>query len=192
MSDGIGMTKRECREDVKKHLAVLTPLEYMEFNAAIHERFLGLDRVRRAASIMIYYSIGNEVETVSIIQTLLAMGKTVSIPVCTPSRDLIAGLVTDVNQLVTTRLGLREPDPNGLKSPDLMDLIVVPGLAFDERGYRLGRGAGYYDRFLGGCPNIYTLGFAYDFQVFPQIPTESHDTKMAGLITTTGFREFQS
>jgi 5-formyltetrahydrofolate cyclo-ligase len=184
------LTKREFREAVKKRLAIMTPSEYSESNAAIREHFLGLGRVQRAISIMIYHSIGNEVETVSIIQTLLSIGKTVSLPVCMPSRDLIAGLVTDVNQLITTHFGLREPDLKELQHPEFMDLIVVPGLAFDERGYRLGRGAGYYDRFLAGQPYCYKLGFAYNFQVFPQIPAESHDIRMDGLMTPAGLSEF--
>lgn len=183
-------TKRGFREAVKKRLADLTPFEYSEYNTAIREHFLRLGRVKRAVSIMIYHSIGNEVETISIIQTLLSMGKKVSLPVCAPSRNLIAGLVTDVNQLITTHFGLREPDPKGLGSPEFIDLNVVPGLAFDERGYRLGRGAGYYDRFLTEQPYCYKLGLAYDFQVFPQIPAESHDIKMDGLITPAGFWEF--
>jgi 5-formyltetrahydrofolate cyclo-ligase len=183
------MTKYELREMIKKRLAAMTPFEYQEYNAAISERFLGLDQVRKAASIMMYHSIGSEVETISLIQTLLSAGKTISLPVCTPSRSLIAGLVTDLNELVTTCFGLREPEPRGLRSPEFIDLIVVPGLAFDERGYRLGRGAGYYDRFLEGRPDSYKLGLAYDFQVFPQIPAEAHDIRMDGLITPGGYRE---
>ncbi len=185
-----GITKVAIREIVKKRLAAMTPREYASFNAAIFELFLSLERVTRATSIMIYYSIGNEVETVSIIRKLLFMGKTVSLPVCTAPKNLMAGIITDPVQLVTTRFGLREPDPRQLTCPDIIDVIVVPGLAFDERGFRLGRGAGYYDRFLSGLPNSFKLGLAYDFQVFPWIPAESHDIGMDGLLTSGGYREF--
>lgn len=184
------MTKSELREAIIDKLAAMTSAQYSQYNAAIHRSFFELESVRDAISIMIYHSIGYEVETVSIIQELLAMGKTVSLPVCTPSRNLIAGLVTDLDHLVTVRYGLKEPEPVGLQSPRFIDLIVVPGLAFDERGYRLGRGAGYYDRFLSGQPGIDTLGLAYDFQVFPQIPAETHDIRIKGLVTPAGFRQF--
>jgi 5-formyltetrahydrofolate cyclo-ligase len=184
------MTKFVIREIVKKRLAAMTPGEYSGFNLIIQKYFWGMERVRQANSIMIYYSIGVEVETISIIQKLISMGKIVSLPVCTPSQSLIAGLITDIDQLITTRFGLKEPDPNQLISPEKIDLIVVPGLAFDERGCRMGHGAGYYDRFLSGQPNSFKLGLAYDFQVLPGIPAESHDIRMDGLITPSGYKEF--
>jgi 5-formyltetrahydrofolate cyclo-ligase len=186
----IDLKKRELREVVKTKLAAMTSLEYIEYNAAIYQCFMELYKVRRAASIMIYHSIGNEVETVSIIQRLLTMGKMVSLPVCMPSRNLVAGLVNDMNQLVTTRYGLKEPDPLKLQSPEFIDIIVVPGLAFDLCGYRLGRGAGYYDRFLRGYPDTLKIGLAYDLQVSPRIPVESHDVRLDGLVTPGGYKEF--
>jgi 5-formyltetrahydrofolate cyclo-ligase len=190
MMDSDGITKVAIRETVKKRLAAIAPAEYAGFNTVINELFLDLERVKRATSIMIYYSIGDEVETVLIIRKLLFMNKTVSLPVCTASKNLMAGIITDPAQLITTRFGLKEPDPHQLISPDFIDMIVVPGLAFDERGFRLGRGAGYYDRFLSGRPNSFKLGLAYDFQVFPCIPAEPHDIRMDGLLTPVGYREF--
>lgn len=184
------MTKNEIRNAMKERLSAMTPREYSGWNAMIHQFFWNLNRIQQANSIMIYYSIGMEPETVSIIQQLLEMGKTVSLPVCTPARNLLAGLIEEVAQLVTTRMGLKEPDPCQLQSPRNIDLIVVPGLAFDGRGCRLGRGGGYYDRFLSGQPNAFKLGLAYDFQVFSRIPAEPHDVRVNGLVTPSGYKEF--
>jgi 5-formyltetrahydrofolate cyclo-ligase len=192
MSDSIGTIKNQLRKAVKDRMSKLSPEEYSGSNRAIHEQFFSLDRVKQASSIMIYYSSNGEAETASIIQELLFMGKTVSLPVCAPAKDLVAAKITDLSRLVTNEFGIKEPDPGRMVCPDFIDLIVLPGLAFDEAGFRLGRGAGYYDRFLSKNMRVFKLGLAYDFQVYPSLPVESHDIAIDGLITPAGYREMAS
>jgi 5-formyltetrahydrofolate cyclo-ligase len=89
--------------------------------------------------------------------------------------------ISTLSELVPGESGIREP----ARGPGVaqMDLIVVPGLAFTAEGSRLGRGAGFYDRFLSTIPkNTLKIGVCFEFQLFPEIPQESHDVKMDALV----------
>lgn len=185
--------KEELRQRMKTRLDSLNQEEYQDFNGVLYRNFIKLAIVKRAKNIMIYYSVRNEVKTEAIINYLLKTGKTVALPVCTPERDLNAAVINDLCQLQPSVFGLMEPGPEAaLLEPDLLDLIVVPGVAFDERGYRLGHGAGYYDRFLSKMLNSFKLGLAYDFQIVSKIPVESHDIGMNGILTPSRYLEFKS
>ena len=94
-----------------------------------------------------------------------------------PVKTLTYHPIAELAELVLGRFGIREPAPG----PQLekLDLIVVPGLAFTVTGNRLGRGAGYYDRFLATVPTTtLKVGVCFEFQLVPQIPSESHDVIM--------------
>lgn len=185
------LSKDELRSKMKSRLKDLTPREYHDLNHSLYTNFLGLKLLNKANYIMIYYSVRNEANTVHIINYLLKAGKTVALPVCTPERDLQAVVITDLSQLQPAPFGLMEPGPGAdLLENSKLELIVIPGIAFDEKGHRLGHGAGYYDRFLLKTPNAFKLGLAYDFQLLPEIPAESHDIKMNGLLTPTRYLEF--
>jgi 5-formyltetrahydrofolate cyclo-ligase len=85
--------------------------------------------------------------------------------------------ISGLEELVPARFGIREPAPN--RSPEQLDLIVVPGLAFTTQGNRLGRGAGFYDRYLTSIPETtLKVGVCFEFQRIPEIPVEPHDVKM--------------
>lgn len=96
--------------------------------------------------------------------------------------------VTSPSTLVTGTYGIAEPDPS-IHSPvevEDIDLVIVPGVAFDLRGNRLGHGKGYYDRFLEQIPITPTIGVGYGSQLVPKIPAEDHDRQMAYLATNRG------
>lgn len=183
--------KAELRSKMKSRLGGLTPQEYHELNHSLFANFLKLKLFDKANSIMLYYSVRNEAETVPMINYLLGEGKTVALPVCTPERDLNAAVINDLSQLQPAPFGLMEPGPGSpVLANEELQLIVVPGVAFDEQGNRLGHGAGYYDRFLSKTPNAFKLALAYDFQVVPEVPTEPHDLKMDAILTPTRYLEF--
>lgn len=185
------LSKNELRSKMNSRLSQLTPEEYHDLNHSLYSNFLKLKLLNEANYIMIYYSVRNEVNTVRIIDYLLKAGKTVALPVCTPERDLKAGVISDLSQLQPAPFGLMEPGPGAvILENSKLELIIMPGIAFDENGHRLGHGAGYYDRFLLKTPNAFKLGLAYDFQLLPEIPVESHDIKMNGLLTPTRYLEF--
>ncbi len=185
------LPKNELRLQMKQRLAALTPKEHHDLNLSLYSKFIKLKALKEIGYIMVYYSVRNEVETVAIINYLLDIGKTVALPVCTPERDLKAAVINNLSELQPASFGLMEPGPgSALFDYAELELIIVPGVAFDEKGNRLGHGAGYYDRFLSKNLNAYKLGLAYDFQLVPALPAERHDIKMNGLLTPSRHLEF--
>lgn len=105
----------------------------------------------------------------------------VSYPRC-EGEALSLHLVSALSELLPGRFGIREP-PTG-PTPERLDLIVVPGLAFTPAGYRLGRGAGFYDRFLSAVPSTTVkIGVCFEFQLMAEIPHESHDARVDSVVT---------
>lgn len=185
------LSKKELRLRMKSQLATITPQEYQDLNRNLYSNFIKLEILKKINFIMIYYSVRNEVKTIPIISYLLKLGKTVALPICTPERDLKAAIINDLSKLQPAQFGLLEPEPGAaLLDYGKLELIVVPGVAFDQKGYRLGHGAGYYDRFLVKTPNGFKLGLAYDFQLIWEAPTESHDIKMNGILTPSRYLKF--
>jgi 5-formyltetrahydrofolate cyclo-ligase len=181
--------KNQLRNKMKAQLAAIAPEEYLSFNSAIRQRFFELPIVKDSNQVMIYYSIKQEVETASLINWLLTMDKTVALPACTPDKNLRAGIIHDIAELIPGVFGLSEPGPKTQEiKPYDLDLIVVPGVAFDKKGFRLGHGVGYYDRFLAGT-NVYKIGLAYDFQLIEEIPIDPHDITVHAILTPSGYWE---
>lgn len=184
------LSKNALRQQIAERLAALEEPDYQCFNRQIRQLFFRLQPVREARRIMIYHSIGREVVTLPIIETLIRQGKQVALPVCTPKRDLEARAILSLAEVIDTgKFGLKEPGP---EAPSVavadLDLIVVPGVAFDTAGNRLGHGMGYYDRFLARTGRqSFKLALAYDFQIVPQVPAEPHDIKMDGVLTPERF-----
>lgn len=184
-------SKEELRLRMKSRLAAFTPQEYQDLNRSLYSSFIKQKILKKIHYLMIYYSVRNEVETIAIISYLLNLGKAVALPVCNPERNLKAVIIKNISELQPAKFGLMEPGLGAAVLDDgKLELIVVPGVAFDEKGNRLGHGAGYYDRFLSKTPNAFRLGLAYDFQLVPEVPAESHDQKMNGLLTPSRYLEF--
>ncbi len=180
------MLKSKLRAEMRDKLAQISGADYRAWNDALAQLFFRNPVIQRAHRIMIYYSVRNEVVTTGIIQKLLENDKTVALPICIADRNLRAGLITSCDQLVSAKFGLFEPKPDSETiAPEQLELIIVPGLAFDIYGHRLGQGAGYYDRFLTRAFNAVIIGLAYDFQVLSEIPTEKHDVAIDAIITPT-------
>jgi 5-formyltetrahydrofolate cyclo-ligase len=174
---------------MKIKLAALTPHEFLLLNSTIQQRFFELPIVKQSKQVMMYYSINHEVATEPIISKLLEMGKTVALPACTAGKNIRAGIIHSLDELVPGIFGLTEPSASAKESdPVDFDLIVVPGVAFDKNGFRLGHGAGYYDRFLAQT-QAYKLGLAYDFQIVDQLLIELHDIPVQALLSPLGFQE---
>ena len=138
---------------------------------------------KKAKTVMFYMSFGGEVDTVDMIIAAQKIGKTVVVPVCGRNRKMSPCVLSCKGTLLKGPYGIREPafkKPVSLKS---LDLVIVPGLAFDKKGRRLGRGKGYYDRFLPKIPShCGAIGLAYDFQILPFIPTTQYDVEVHEVI----------
>jgi len=145
---------------------------------------------QKAKTVMTYLSMPDEPNLNAVIEDAFNCGKKVCVPFMRQEYGLMdAGLITDLDDLVTSRLNIKMPNPKTctLVDPKTIDLVVVPGVAFDRNGGRLGMGAGYYDRFLEYVPDAYYLGLAWSIQVLSGIPSASHDKKMHQLLTECGF-----
>ena len=182
----INPSKQELR---KKLLEVRDGLEHRrEREEAIAENLLSLPQYRRAASLLLYIGRASEVGTALILRRALEQGKEVCVPYCPPGDGaMFFCRIDSTEELKPGRYGILEPDPK--KSLDHTDwqtvLCLVPGIAFDRLGYRLGYGKGYYDRFLAG-KKIVAAGLCYRELVQQELPREPHDQRVQILITEDG------
>ncbi|ACO04174.1 MAG TPA: 5-formyltetrahydrofolate cyclo-ligase [Persephonella sp.] len=148
----------------------------------IKDRFLQLEEVQRANSILLYYPHKNEVNTLPIIEELLKTKKVVLLPKV-KDHDIIPIQISDLSGLKRGYAGILEPEGEAFPVEDI-DIVVVPAVAYDLRGHRLGYGKGYYDRLLKRIKGL-KVGLAYDFQVVEKLPVESHDVPVDLIITPT-------
>jgi 5-formyltetrahydrofolate cyclo-ligase len=138
---------------------------------------------KRAKIIMFYKACKGEVDTDIMIKAAQKLGKIVVVPVCGENRALIPCILKDGVRLVRGPYGIWEPAIKKSISPGSIDLVVVPGVAFTISGKRLGRGKGYYDRFLSRLSlHAATIGLAYDFQVLADLPTTALDVNVQKVI----------
>jgi len=155
----------------------------------IFERLISLDSVKNAKSIMTYIDFRNEVQTRPLIDYCLSNGKNVVIPISVfKGRQLIPSQLMDPDkELQISKFGLLEPKPEYVRVFDKeeLDVIIVPGVAFDKYGYRVGYGAGFYDRFLASIDNesVVKVGVAFELQLHDSVPHDSFDATVDIIVT---------
>jgi len=145
-----------------------------------------LSRNPSPAHVLAYWPLASEPDIRPALRTWLSGGCHISLPLV-EGEGLSAREISDFDALIRGDLGVREPDPARCPASQLktVDLIIVPGVAFASNGDRLGRGGGYYDRFLAAIPTeIPRIGVAFACQIFDVIPTEPHDWQLSAVITT--------
>ena len=157
-------------------------------SAAAWERLSTLGEFTNATVLLVYISTGNEVVTHGLIRQLLAMGRRVCVPRFEiASQRYVASELHDFDaDLATGKFGILEPRPEAIRpaAPDQIGAVLVPGLAFDETGNRLGRGMGYFDRLLQEARGT-RVALAFDFQLLGEVPAEAHDARMDFVVTET-------
>ncbi len=154
----------------------------------IFNRLAPLDFYKNAQCVMLYLSFRNEVDTSNIISNLFLQNKRVFIPVTVPtSKTLLISELKDFEKdLEIGTFGVLEPKKEALRpiSSELIDLVIVPGVAFDERGYRIGYGAGYYDRFLPNLKDtVPTVALAFEVQMIDHVENDEYDFPVQYIIT---------
>ncbi len=140
-------------------------------------------------AVMVYLSMKSEVETNGLIESLLNQGRKIIAPVVeTKSGQLVPRCIQKLEEdLVTHRFGMLEPNTNcPIFPPEKLELIIVPGIAFDSNGYRLGYGKGFYDRFLPTCPNAITIGIAFQLQLVEDTYPQPWDIPVQYIFTEEG------
>jgi len=153
-------------------------------SAAVISRLETLPVFQRARVVQTYVALRHEVDTHELIRRLLRAGKQVAAPKVEAGNELQQYFIKDFSELQPGAFGILEPqpEPGRLASPEQFDLVLVPGLAFDRAGHRLGAGKGYYDRFLAQikAPKI---ALAFAFQIVERIPVEAHDQRVDVIVT---------
>lgn len=152
-------------------------------------QLLALPEIRRSATVAAYVSVGNEPGTSSLIDALQTSGRRVLLPRVLPDNDLDWSVYAGPASLQRGPRGMLEPDGPllGVDAIAGADAVLVPGLAVDARGYRLGRGGGSYDRALGRVPvGTFTCVLLYDDEVGLAVPVEAHDRPVAAVASPSG------
>ena len=179
----------------------LSVAEIAEAADRIAAHVLELPEVRRAASVSAYVSVAEEPGTSRLLDALLAAGKRVILPLTVPDRtedgrfflDLDWATYTGPSSLAAARYGLLEPTtaPLGRDAIATPDAVLLPGMAVSARGYRIGKGAGCYDRALSRVAvNTFTCVLLYDGEVGRDVPVEPHDRPVAAAATPSGVTRF--
>lgn len=179
------MTKHEVREFIKRRRGELSA-DWLALNGDSAEgNFLEMSTFQSASVVACYIAIYGEVATDRIISRCWDEGKTVCVPAYERHSKKYDLAVMARNQNMTIgHMGISEPtDPEWI-SVEKVDLMVVPGLAFDRRGGRVGYGGGYYDRLLKGMSGV-SAGLAFGFQVMDDVPVEEHDIRLDMVVTET-------
>jgi len=181
----IGVSKEQLRKIIREEISAL-PEEYIAAsNQGIFKNVMTLDEFISARSIFIYYSIEKEPATLELAQQALEMGKTVAFPLCYRDGIMDARIVNNFTDFSTSVSIIGIPSPPitaPIIQPEELDLILVPALAFDSRGFRLGLGGGYYDRYLSNLP-AYTVGLARGRILKDEIPSEPHDVPVKCIVS---------
>ncbi|MEU8745318.1 5-formyltetrahydrofolate cyclo-ligase [Streptomyces parvulus] len=179
----------------------LTADDVRESGEALAARALGMPEVARARAVAAYVSVGAEPGTLALLDALRARGVRVLLPALLPDNDLDWGEYAGTGSLARVRHGGRMDlfEPAGTRlGPDAVteaDVVLLPGVAVDGRGLRLGRGGGSYDRVLarlersGARPALLVL--LYDREVVARVPAEPHDRPVDAVVTPSGVRRFR-
>ena len=172
--------KREVRLAVRRRLESLSGESRREADRAITRRVMKSARYQETERLFCYCSTESEPSTREIIADATARGKTVALPVSGP--DGVMEFYRYTGSLRPGRFGILEPDSGQLLVPEETDLILVPGVAFDRRGHRLGRGGGYYDRYLAAHGGV-KMGLCWHWMLSDGVPHTGYDVPMDCIVT---------
>ncbi len=173
--------KRKVRQAVRAEIAKLPTEERATLSSQIFSKIAALKEVEEASVIALFVSLPDEPQTADFIEQLLRQNRRVVVP-------RIEGEVMnfyDISEGVTSgAFGIMEPVATAPIAPSEIDVMVVPGVAFTNSGYRLGRGKGFYDKYLSHKGfRAHTIGVCFPCQLVENIPTEKHDKMLDSIIT---------
>lgn len=171
------MEKKELRKEIKRRFAALAREEFSVKSAVVLEKLKALPEWNKAGTIFAFISMKDEIDTEEILREILNSGKKLAVPRI-DGENLVFHLIESITEgLVPDCYGIPEPEASApVAIPAGNDMMLIPGLAFDSRNNRLGRGKGFYDRYLASIPEaISRIGICYDFQIVDAVPAEPHD-----------------
>jgi len=187
MSDMDG--KREIRRRILTLRNAMPRAEIAAASLEIVKKLREMEEIRRASTLMVFLSFGSEVHTDDLIRWGWGEGKRIVVPLCCPeTRELMPCRIDGFDELEAGHYGIREPKADRLRvvSPGEIDAVLVPAVAYDRWGYRVGYGGGYYDRFLPKVPHAARIGAAFACQIMPEVPTDRYDVQVERIATEEG------
>ena len=168
------MYKKELRAMIRAQKRAMTEQEIESKSQRLTELLLATDAYRQAKTIYGYLPYNQEVRTVAMLEQAIRDGKRVAVPKCY-SDEMKFIFMEDLSLVEKGYANIPEPIADGPIADDETALVLMPGLAFDPQGHRIGYGGGFYDKFLAAEPNHPTLALCYDFQMLPHLETEEFD-----------------
>lgn len=191
------MDKKELRRHLQQKRRLLSPELRTHFSQRACEWMLACEELKKAQVILAFHPFGEEMDILPFVEEVRKRGGEIWLPLTIPAeRRLVPYRYDGPHMLKQGVYGIWEPDPAKAAVMDFsrLDAILVPGVAFDLRGGRMGYGAGYYDRFLAGLSHHpFLLGVGFSMQVVDEVPMEPHDIVLDAIVTEEGcFHSFHS
>jgi 5-formyltetrahydrofolate cyclo-ligase len=178
------------KNQIRKNLILirknLSREEVFENSKKIKDKIFNLNEFKQASTILFYVSYNNEVYTHGMIKELLTSKKNVVVPISDKkNRTLILSKLDNWNDLSFGSYNILEPKKSKIKQVNLdsIDLIIVPGVGFDEKGNRIGHGKGYYDNLLRNSKQATSIGLSFECQIVEKIPTGEYDIPVDIIVT---------
>lgn len=185
--------KSAIRRELRQKLAAMTDAQRQAKSVAATSLLTASPEFAAARVVMLYLSAPQELDTAPLALKCWQSGKTVVVPkVSWDQRRMLPVEITSLQtNITTTGPGVREPISGQPIPINLIDLVIVPGMGFSNDGHRIGRGMGFYDRFLAGPDFIgVSCGMGFEDQIVPKLPVLDHDMALSMLCTDTGIRRF--
>ena len=182
------LNKHFLRKRLLNERNLLSKRTILEKSNRIADKLIKFDKYQQSEKIMLYIATKTEVQTQRIIESAQKDNKNIYIPlIIKEQHDLIPSLVNDFEkEIALGNLGIYQPkeDFHRFFPPSILDMVIVPGVAFTQQGLRLGRGGGYYDRFLKKLSGqAYSVALAFEMQIIEEIPLEKNDIPVDCIIT---------
>ena len=168
------MNKQELRRSIREQKRAMTEEEIVSRSAKLAELFYASEAYRQARTIYGYLPYNQEVRTVPMLERAMKEGKRVAVPKCYGD-EMKFIYMDDLSKVEKGYANIPEPIADEPVADDETALVLMPGLAFDPQGHRIGYGGGFYDKFLAQEPNHPTLALCYEFQMLPHLETEEFD-----------------
>ena len=168
------MDKKELRRSIRERKRAMTEVEIVSRSEKLGVLFAQSEAYKAAKTIYGYLPYNQEVRTVPMLEQALRDGKRVAVPKVYGDEMKFLYL-DDLTKVSKGYAGIPEPIADEPVADDKTALVLMPGLAFDPEGHRIGYGGGFYDKFLAAEPNHPTLALCYEFQMLPELHTEEHD-----------------
>lgn len=178
-----GGEKAEIRRQMRSMRRTLSGEEQKRAADGVYAQIMRMESYRSARTVMAYAAVRGELSLERVMEDIRDSGRRLALPRCGEGGEMDACLVTERRQLRQGAYGIWEPDEScPLVPPEEIDLMLIPGTAFDRAGGRIGQGGGYYDRYIIQTRAV-RVGICHGFALVNRIPTEKRDVRMDAVVT---------